>query len=228
MEILDWYNGLIIIGMLASIPYFFIEAQQNKKKHLVIFLILVLISLVEVLGKYQQLSSQNNTTIYNVGYVIIGLSLKFYFFSLVFQKKKEKRLVLFLWSAFITWSVINFLFFQSFGVFHHYSLAFGSLNLIGLCFFFFHGIFFKNWYLDKNLLAVPEFWIISLIMFFYSASLLYFFSFSFYYEGMDVTFYKQLNFFVKILGCIMYLVMGLAFYAPYLINKFDRKREVRF
>ncbi|SMD42706.1 hypothetical protein SAMN00777080_1268 [Aquiflexum balticum DSM 16537] len=214
MQPFFWYNILIVLGMLLSIPYFFIGAQQSKKKHLVIFLILILISLVEVLGKYQQLSGQNNTTIYNVGYVIIGLSLKFYFFSLVFQEKKGKMLVLFLWSAFITWSIINFLFFQSFGVFHHYSFAFGSLILIGLCFFFFHGIFFKNWYMDKNLLAVPEFWIVSFIMFFYSASLLYFISFSFYYEGMDVTFYKRLNFFVNIMGCIMYLIMGLAFYAP--------------
>jgi hypothetical protein len=214
MQLFFWYNILIVLGMLLSIPYFFFGENQNKKKHLVIFLILVLISLVEVLGKYQQLSGQNNTTIYNVGYVIIGLSLKFYFFSLVFQEKKEKMLVLFLWSAFIIWSIINFLFFQSFGVFHHYSFAFGSLILIGLCFYFFHGIFFKNWYLDKKLLAVPEFWIVSFIMFFYSASLLYFISFSFYYEGMDVTFYKRLNFFVNIMGSIMYLVMGLAFYAP--------------
>lgn len=228
MQPFFWYNILIILGMLLSIPYFFIGVHENKKKHLVIFLILILISLVEVIGRYQQLSSQNNTTIYNVGYVIIGLSLKFYFFSLVFQEKKEKNLVLFLWSAYITLSIINFFFFQSFGVFHHYSLAFGSLNLIGLSFYFFHGIFFKNWYLDKNLLAVPEFWIISLFMFFYSASLLYFISFSFYYEGMDISLYKKLNFFIKILGCIMYLVMGLAFYAPYLIRKLEKNRVVRF
>lgn len=200
--------------MLFCIPYFYIEDHQNKKKHLVIFLILVLISLVEVLGKYQQLLGQNNTIIYNIGYVLIGLSLKLYFFSLVFPEKSEKRLVFYLWTAFITWSVINFLFYQSFGVFHHYSLALGSLFLIGLCFYYFFGIFFKNWYQDKNLLAVPEFWIISLLMFFYSASLLYFISFSFYLEKMDTELFLQLNFLIKTLGVMMYLVLGLAFYAP--------------
>lgn len=219
MQPFNWYNILIVLGMLLSIPYFIIGAHQDRKKHLVIFLILVLISLVEVSGKYQQLLGQNNTIIYNVGYVIIGMSLKLYFFSLVFHEKSEKKLVLYLWTVFISWSVINFLFFQSFGVFHHYSLALGSLILIGLCFYYFYRIFFKSWYLDKNLLAVPEFWIISLIMFFYSASLLYFISFSFYYEGMDIILYRQLNFLIKIMGCIMYLVMGLAFYAPRLFKE---------
>ena len=79
--------------------------------------------------------------------------------------------------------------------------------------------FSSNWFEGKNLLSVPEFWIVSFLLFFYSCSFLYFVSFSFFYERMDITFYRQLNFLIKILGSAMYLVMGLAFYAPFVFKK---------
>lgn len=219
MLFLFWYNILIILGMLCTIPYFFVENNQQRKKHLVIFLILAVISLVEVLGKHLSLLGQNNTIIYNIGYVLIGLSLKIFFFYLVFIKSKEKAIVLYLIAFFVLWCVLNFLFYQTFGVFHHYSLVFGSLLILGLCFYYFHGIFFKNWYAGKNLIEVPEFWIISFFMFFYSASFLFFISFSFFYEKMEKDLILQLNLLIKILGATMYMVMGLAFYAPLLFKK---------
>jgi hypothetical protein len=220
MEAFFWYTNLIFLGMLLSIPYFFMGDISHRKKHLIIFLILILTTVVEILGKYMAVTKQNNSWIYNIGYVIFGLSLIFYFFSLVFQEKKEKRVVFFLWVSFIGWEVTNVLFYQSiFYVFHHYSLAYGSFLIIGLCFYFFHGIFFKNWYLEKNLIEVPEFWVISFLMFFHSASLLYFISFSFYLEYMDRALFLQLSFLNKILGVSLYIVMGLAFYAPLVFRK---------
>ncbi len=219
MQPFFWYNSLIFLGMLLSIPYFFVGDNRNQKKFLIIFLILLLITIVEIFGKYKQLLGENNTFIYNIGYVLIGLSLKIFFFYLVFQEKKVKRLVLFLMTSFIIWCVINSLFYQTFDVFHHYSLAFGSLMIIALCFFYFYGIFFKNWYLEMNLLAVPEFWIISFLMFFYSASLLYFISFSFLTERMEIELLLKLNFLIQIIGATMYMVMGLAFYAPRLFKE---------
>jgi hypothetical protein len=223
MELFYWYNLLIILGMLLSIPYFFIGENQNRKKHLVIFLILIIIIAVELLGRYLSLSgSKNNTFIYNIGYVTIGLSLKISFFFLVFHEKKEKSLVLLLLTLFITWCFINFLLIQPFGVFHHYSLTFGSLIIIGLCFNYFYGIFFKNWCLEKNLLAIQDFWIISFLMFFYSSSLLYFLSFSFFTENFKIELFIQLNFLIKVLGVMMYIVMGLAFYAPLLFKDLEK------
>ena len=210
--------------MLISIPYFFLDDNQDKKKHLVIFQLLILTVLVELIGKYMGVNKQNNSLIYNVGYVIIGLSLIFYFFSLVFHEKNVKRWVFFLWVLFICWEVINVLYFQSiFNVFHHYTLAFGGSIIIGLCFYYFFGIFYKNWYSEKSLLAVPEFWIISFLMFFYSASLLYFLSFNFFFEKMDIELFIKLNFLIQILGATMYFIMGLAFYAPLI---FKGKNEI--
>jgi len=222
MTVIYWYTILIILGMLSSIPCFFLNTDQNKKKHLIIFLILVLITIVELWGRHKALLGQNNSLIYNVGYILMGLSLKLYFFFYVFKEKKEKRFVLTLLTAYLSWCIINFLFFQPHRIFHHYSFAFGSLIIIGFCFYFFYGIFFKNWYLDRNLLAVSEFWVISFLMFFYSASFLHFISFKFYIEKMNIDLFRQLSFLVKILGNMMYVVMGLAFYAPLLFKEREK------
>jgi hypothetical protein len=211
MEALHWYNILIIIGMLASIPYFFLAERESRKKHLVIFLILVFTSFVEVRAKQLQLLKINNTFIVNTGYIIIGISLLFLFFHLIQKSKKP----LYLWIIYMGWIIINSIYFQPITTtFQNYSWALGSLLIIGMCFYFFHGIFSNNQFEDKNLILVPEFWIVSFLLFFYSGSFLYFVSFSFFYERMDMTLYMHLNFLTKILGCLMYLVMGLAFYAP--------------
>lgn len=226
MGALTWYQVLIIIGMLVSVPYFFFAHRENRKKHLVIFLTLLCTSVTEVRAKQLQLLKINNTFVVNTGYIIMGISLIFLFFYLILNQSKKP---LYLWVVYITWIIINSIYFQTITTtFQNYSWALASLMIIGMCLYFFYSIFSKNQFGNINLIAVPEFWIVSFLMFFYASSFLFFISYSFYYEIMDIELYMQLNFLIKIMGNIMYLVMGLAFYAPYLINKFDRKREVRF
>ncbi len=212
--------------MLASIPYFYLAKGENKRKHLVIFLILLSTSITEVRAKQLQLLKINNTLVVNTGYIILGISLLFLFFYLILNKSKKP---LYLWVIYIGWIIINSIYLQPITTtFQNYSWALGSLLIIGMCLYFFYSIFSKNKFENINLIAVPEFWIVSFLMFFYASSFLYFISFTFYYDKMDIELYIQLNFLIKIMGCIMYMVMGLAFYAPYLINKFDRNRVVRF
>jgi hypothetical protein len=216
MEALHWYNILIIIGMLASIPYFFLAERESTKKHLVIFLILLCTSITEVRAKQLQLLKINNTFVVNTGYIIIGISLLFLFFHLIQKSKKP----LYLWIIYMGWIIINSIYFQTITTtFQNYSWALASLLIIGMCLYFFYSIFSKNQFENKNLISVPEFWIVSFLMFFYASSFLYFISFTFYYDKMDIELYMQLNFLIKIIGCIMYLVMGLAFYAPYIFRK---------
>ena len=217
MEAITWYNGLIVIGMLVSIPYFFLSEKGYQKKHLVIFLILLCTSVSEVRAKQLQLLKINNSFVVNTGYIIIGISLLFLFFHLILNQSKKP---LYLWIIYMGWIIINSIYFQPItATFQNYSWALGSLLIIGMCLYFFYSIFSKNQFENKKLISVPEFWIVSFLMFFYAGSFLYFISFTFYYERMDMALFMQLNFLIKIMGSIMYLVMGLAFYAPYVFRK---------
>jgi len=214
-----WYNLLIIFGMLLSIPYFFIQEREYRKKHFVIFLVLICTSFVEVRAKQLQLLKIPNSFVINTGYIIIGISLLFVFFYLVLNKNKKTLL---LWIIYILWIIVNSIFFQPIATtFQNYSWGLASLMIIGLSFYFFYSIFSKNQFEGKSLLSIPEFWIISFLMFFYACSFLYFISFSFYYERMEISLYRQLNFLIKILGATMYLIMGLAFYAPLVFKEND-------
>jgi len=217
MDALTWYHVLIIIGMLASIPYFYLAKRENRKKHLVIFLILLSTSFTEVRAKQLQLLKINNSFVVNTGYIIIGISLLFLFFYLILNESKKP---LYLWIVFIGWIIINSVYFQPITTtFQNYSWALGSLFIMGMSLYFFYGIFSNNRFEDKNLLSIPEFWIVSFLMFFYACSFLYFVSFNFFYEKVDIALYIQLNFLIKILGSILYLILGLAFYAPYIFRK---------
>jgi hypothetical protein len=210
--VLNWYVILIIIGMLVSIPYFFLGEREYKKKHLVIFLILFCVSFQEFWALQLKLSKINNSYIVNIGYIIIGISLLFVFFYLILNQSRKP---LFLWAVYMIWVSINSVFFQPIATtFQNYSWALGSVFIIGMCFYFFYGIFSKNQFEGKNLITIPDFWIVSFVMFFYACSFLYFISFSFFYERMEIELYRQLNFMIRILGVIMYLILGLSFYAP--------------
>ncbi|WP_373495528.1 hypothetical protein, partial [Aquiflexum sp.] len=168
-------------------------------------------------AKQLQLLKINNTLVVNTGYIIIGISLLFLFFYLILNQSKKP---IFLWIIYMIWIIINSIYFQPINTtFQNYSWALGSLMIIAMCLYFIYGIFLKNRFEDKNLISVPEFWIVSFLMFFYLCSFLYFISFNFFYDQMDIALYQQLNFLIKIMGCIMYLVMGLAFYAPYIFRK---------
>ncbi|WP_194975727.1 hypothetical protein [Aquiflexum lacus] len=216
MEAITWYNGLIAIGMLVSIPYFFLSEKEYQKKHLLIFLILVCTSVVEVRARQLQLLKINNTLVVNTGYIIIGISLLFLFFYLTLNQSKKP---LYFWIIYMGWIIINSIFFQPIATtFQNYSWALGSLLIIGMCLYFFFGLFSKSQFENKNLISIPEFWIVSFLMFFYASSFLYFISFTFYEERMDMALYLQLNFLIKIMGSVMYLVMGLAFYAPHIFR----------
>lgn len=203
--------------MFVSVPYFLFAERGYQKKHLVIFLVLICTSFVEVRAKQLQLLKINNSLVINVGYIIIGISLLFFFFYLILNQSKKP---LYLWVVYMTWIIINSIYFQPITTtFQNYSWGLGSLLIIGMCFYFFYGIFSTNQFEEKKLVSIPEFWIVSFLMFFYACSFLYFISFSFFIQGMDITLYKELNFLIKILGSIMYLVMGLAFYAPHLFKE---------
>lgn len=212
MEAITWYHVLIIIGMLASIPYFYLAKIEDRKRHLVIFLILLCTSFVEVRAKQLQLLKINNTFVINSGYIVIGISLLFLFFYLILgQSKKPLFFLIIYWIGII----INSIYFQDITTtFQNYSWALGSLMIIGMSLYFFYGIFSKNQFEGKNLISIPEFWIVSFVLFFYASSFLFFISFSFFYERLDIELYRQLNFLIRILGVSMYIVMGLAFYVP--------------
>ncbi|EOZ95948.1 hypothetical protein A33Q_2541 [Indibacter alkaliphilus LW1] len=212
MSSITWYNGLIILGMLLSIPYLFMPSKEYRIQHIIVLIKLIVISATEVKLKHLGSLGINNSFIANIGYLSIGISLIFLYFYFLMGRNKY---ILFLWIIYLIFILLNSLFSQPIATsFQNYTWALSSIMIIGMSLYFFYSIFSKNLFEDKNLISIPSFWIVSFLMFFYACTFLYFLSFNFSYKVMDLQLFDQLRFLMKILGSSMYLVMGLAFYAP--------------
>jgi len=218
MEHLTWYHYGVLLGMLLSLPTFFIKNHAYRKPHLIIFGVLLMIAVWEIVAINIARRGINNSFYGNLIFVYTETLLLLYFFSVIFQARKITKIILCLGFLFVAWGFINSFFIESLLFFQTYSFAMGSMLLIGCCIYFFYRILYKDWYAEKNLLGFPIFWIVSVILFFYSCSFLYFSSFRMIYE-MDRELMLQMVTFNRIISFTMYLVMGLAFYAPLIFKE---------
>lgn len=221
MNLIYWYNFMILMGMLLSIPCFFLDLKGFKKGHRIVFSILVLVSIVEFYGGYLARQGIRNHWVYNIGFVYGETILILTYLSVVLNSPKNKvvlKVTAFLFGAF---AVLNTLFFDPIDQFHNYSLTIGSILIILGCFYFFYVVMTQDTYLDAKLWQVPDFWVVSFFLLFYSASMMYF---SFLYNVIELedVMRKQLNFVLKVIGGTMYLVFGLVYYIPVFAKKENR------
>jgi hypothetical protein len=212
------YLPLLWVATVASIPAFFISNHSHKNQHRCIFIILVTISILESYGTYTSSRGINNALAYNIVFVYLETILILYFFALVSNDSKFTKKVFLIITLFMLWGVLNTTFFQSFEQLQTYSFIVASFLIIGFSFHYFYQIFKANSFEGQNLLSVPSFWIVTFVLFFYACSFLFFAS----VRLMDKNdFWIHINIFnmIKIMGALMYLVMGFAFYAPYFFKK---------
>lgn len=212
--ILYIYPGLIWLAVLLSIPAFFVVDTQNKKYHRLIFGIIVMVAALETYGAYSILNSQNNSLSLNVLFVHAETLLLLYFFYLNFSLKKVRQSILISGLVLMVWALINSLFFQPItSIFQTYSLIPSAFLLIICCIYFFYTLIKEEKYQNVTIVSVPTFWIVTAIMFFYACSLMFFASVPLVNPENYALLYKVYNL-IRALSILMYLTMGLAFYAP--------------
>ena len=217
-----WYNLFIITGMLVSIPCFFLDIK-DKGIHRIVFSILLLASCLETFAVYSTSLGIQNAFHYNIFYIYLETFIILYFFHTLFSQEKRRVIILYAGIFLFLWGIINSLYFQSIYTFQTYSYSLAGIMIIGCSIYFFYGIFFKYWYKDLNLLSVPFFWIVTVILFFYSGSFLFFSTQTMWLE-LDLSLYLSLSMINKVLAITMYLVMGIAFYAPFVFK--DKKNPL--
>lgn len=215
-QIMNGYIISIFISLLFSLLYFLVKNRNKEYKttHLLIVFFIVLGSTIEVIGEITSSYGINNSLYYNLLFVYGQTLLFIYFFYLISETTQWKKRIIKLSTFFVCFGVVYSFYFRSIHlVFHNYSFAIGSLILITLAINFFLDIFNLNKYEDTNLLAVPYFWIVTVILFFYSAAFFYFTPIRFLYD-IDIALAEPVFLILRLLAGLMYVVLGLAFYAP--------------
>jgi hypothetical protein len=217
LQYINWYIGLIGLGMLLSIPNFLNINKSYKKGHLIVFCILLLAFSLEIAGYYMSNNGIPNVIYYNLFFVHLETYLILYLFSIVFDSKKTTRWLIAAGLALFLSGIIISLFFQTINLFQTYSYALASIFIIFISIYFYYTIIFQNKYQDIQLVNLPYFWIISFVFFFYSASFLFFISTNIWLK-LDIQLYYSLSLMNQILAGMMYLIMGLAFYVSFLFK----------
>lgn len=204
--------------MLLSIPCFFLDLKGFKKGHRIVFSILVLVSIVEVYGGYLARQGIRNHWVYNIGFAYGETVLILTYLSVVLNSPKNKVILKLTALLFGIFGILNSLFFDSIDQFHNYSLTIGSILIILGCFYFFYVVMTQDTYLDEKLWQVPDFWVVSFFLLFYSASMMYF-SFLYNIIELEDAMWRRLNFVLRVIGGTMYLVLGLVYYIPVFSKK---------
>ena len=214
MKVFYWYTILITLGMLISIPIFFIRERKDKGLHLLSFAILVLITFTEVYGRYLGTLKVKNALLYNINFVWIETVLLLWFLARTIPGIKLKKTIQIMGLLFVGFSSVNVLAFQPYHTFQSNSHTLGMVLIVGFCLVYFYKIMSQDLYMDRSLLSVPQFWINAFVLFFYATSFLFFISFQLLTDTLERQLILDLYVYVKIMSALLYLVMGLAFYAP--------------
>jgi len=218
---LNWtfYNFVILLSLLiGAIPFFTLEKTYKAQR--ILFAVICVGFVTEVIGKYYGSHGENNSWIYNLGFLYLETIVIWYYFLTVFRKRHYQKIFLVGIVLFSVWFVFNSFFLQGFWeTFQTYTVIISSLSIILCCLWFFYSLVAKNWLNEESLLWFPAFWVVCFVFFFYTASFMYFTSLG-YLIGLDMELIRILGTVLRTLGGLMYLVMGLAYLLPYFQKKF--------
>lgn len=214
---LTFYQYFIFLATLICSVHFF--RTRPVQEHALIFVFVLVGLIVESLGRYLGTQGINNSLLYNVFFVHVQTVIALWYIMITCESSKISTFLRGLMVIIPIFFFINSYTLQNpREVFQTYSFQLSSFSIILGTLIYFYRINFKNLQEEKNLLALPSFWVNTFLLFFYTASFLYFSSIFFLYT-MDVILVRQLNFILRLLGILMYLGLALSFFSPLLEKK---------
>jgi len=211
--IFEYYNFSILFSFIIGLCYLSKKKRVFKNTHYLILSILFIVTLLETYGTYSAKRGIPNLIVYNIFFVYVETIMILFYFLIIAEVKKMKIFILITILLFSTWFLINALLFQN--LFTHFqtnSYILGGLLIIWFCGRFFYEIFSFQKYPNGNLLAIPHFWIVTGIFFFYSVSFMHFISLQI--PDIDRDFLRSIAPIVQFTSVLMYFLMGLSFHFP--------------
>ncbi|WP_114751180.1 hypothetical protein [Pleomorphovibrio marinus] len=219
--ILSVFHICLLLGLLFSAFYFFSysHSSTHAKTHWVVFMVILFTFIFEVVWNFSVAHGVESILLYNslfvYGKVILIL---FLFYNLPFSCGLERKVLLAIFLL-LFFGLINSFFFQPLSLkIQTYSYLFGNLLVLFFSVFFFKDILRQSKFKHVNLLSLPFFWIATFALFSTGESIIYT-AFSSLFFPMQMTKLGFVQLFVHFFSGLMYLVFGLAFYAPIFFRK---------
>ncbi|MDN3687684.1 hypothetical protein [Cyclobacterium jeungdonense] len=217
----SFYSIALVLGIVLSAVYLLFgdELKEYKKINSLVLLILMSELLSESIWTLNSASGKDSFLLYNILYVYLRPTVMLLLFSHLQYSCHLQRKVLPTMGVFLLLGILNSLFFQSIlADIQSYSFLIGHGMVLFYCIIFFKDILHQNRYRDVNLLSLPYFWMASLILFSFGESYI-FFILTYYLPSLGNYSMGHIFHWVQSFGGIMYLTLGLSFYAPLIFKR---------
>ncbi len=215
------YHICLLLGLGFSCLSFLFPVQTDVRPsaHRVVFLVILATLVLEVIWYITSLRGVNSILLYNLLFVYGRVMLLlFLFYNLPFSCGLEEKVSM-AFFLLLVFGILNSVFFQPFQIeIQTHSYLFGNLLVLFFSVFFFKDILRQSKFKNVNLLSLPYFWIATFTLFATGESIIFtFFSTWFFPDQTSNLGFIQL--FVHFFSGLMYLVFGLAFFAPLMFRK---------
>jgi hypothetical protein len=197
------YIAIIVCALIGIVTWF-----RPTPLYLKLFPFFLLISfIIETIGWWLSLHGRSNVILYSVFYVFL---FNFYLFVLynIVQKRRAKKIVLYLMLLFSVFAIANFLFIQKFEQFHSISYSVGSFCIVAICAYYFLELFQLPH--SVNLVREPGFWICSGLIFFFSCGFPIFGTINIM-NVLPKVFIDNLGILLNVLNLSLYTLYSIAF-----------------
>lgn len=220
MPVSFYYIALLLGILLSAVCLLFgDELKEYKKINALVLLILMSELLSESIWTLTRASEKDSFLLYNLLYVYLRPTVLLLLFSHLQYSCHLQRKVLPTMGVFLLLGILNSLFFQPIlaGV-QSYSFLLGHGMVLFYCIIFFKDMLYQNKFRDVNLLSLPYFWMASLILFSIGESYVLFIL-TYYLPSLGNYRMGHVFHWVQFFGGIMYLTLGLSFYAPLIFKR---------
>ncbi|AKP50857.1 hypothetical protein [Cyclobacterium amurskyense] len=219
---LSFYSIALLLGILFATLYLllgFHPKEYRKINFLVLFILFT-----ELLSVFIWTKSEANLVqdsyLFNLLYVYIRPTAMLLLFSQLPFSCQLQKTVLPAISGFLIIGLLNSLYLQPINEsLQSYTYLLGHGLVLSYSVIFFKDILKQSKFRDVNLLSLPYFWMASLILFSYGERYI-FFILTYYYPSIGNYGVGHVFLWVQFLAGIMYLSLGLSFFAPRFFNRY--------
>jgi len=219
---LSFYSIALLLGILFATLYLMLGF--NPKEYRKINFLVILIIFTELLSVFiwtnSEASIRGNSFLFNLLYVYIRPTAMLLLFSQLPFSCQLQKTVLPTTIGFIFVGVLISLYVQPINLkLQSYTYLIGHALVLSYSVTFFKDILKQSKFRDINLLSLPYFWMATLILFSYGERYI-FFILTYYYPSIGDYGVGHVFIWVQFLAGIMYLSLGLSFFAPRVFKKY--------
>jgi hypothetical protein len=217
--LVSFYCIALLVGIFSTGAYLVFGNTPKEYTRAMMLVLLILITGLLTESVWEARGSSDSFLLFNALYVYLRPTFMLLLFSqLPYSCQLQKKVVPTMLVFLILGGTISVFLQSPFTGIQSYAYLLGHGLVLFYSIIFFKDLLAQSRYKDTNLLSLPYFWIASLVLFSFGESYILFIL-AHYFPSLGSYGRGQVFQWVQFFGAIMYLSLGLSFYAPLVFKR---------